>query len=514
MRSGAFAILSLVAVAACGDRATDPGAAGGAAALTVVAGAVTRDTVLAHVADALRVELRDGRGRPRPGVDVVVEARDAAAQAGEAGVFLCPPEYSCELLSAREIDAVTSATIKTDALGRAAIRVRLGATVGEAVVAVADPISGARDSVTYEVRAGRPAVIVGSVPDTTVYVGGRYRIATAVFDRWGNDRSDVAVRFESSRPGVAMVAADGVVDAVGVGRGRIEASAGSASVTFFASVPPRGVLAAVSMRHPADGAPAPSSEVVLIELDGSNRRRLVALRSPTASGLDWAPNGQDLLFDDLTSAGVRLLVADPTGSTRRVTTDPTPFTAEPHGRFAPDGRTVYLSGVQGTAPSQSISLWRADPDGRLTSVGPAPAPDSIDWRGAVSPDGTRIAYATNRRGYPAVIRTLDVRTGAVTPLDVPGQLPAWSPAGDLLAYSAFDAGGAARGAPSLMRADGTARRALGPAGVYAEGVDWSGDGEWLLVRNATTSRHELVPVAGGESLPLHFTRYFTVAALR
>ena len=108
----------------------------------------------------------------------------------------------------------------------------------------------------------------------------------------------------------------------------------------------------------------------------------------------------------------------------------------------------------------------------------------------MSPDGTRLAYGTNRPGGGAFIRLLDLRTGAVTPLDVAGQSPAWSPAGDAIAYSA---GGGVR----LMRPDGTAQRGVTADGGYAEGVDWSADGRWLLARNQTTFRYELIALAGG-----------------
>lgn len=516
-RSTVIALGALAATACGPDRPTAPGVRpGGGAGLTLTPGESRGDSVLAYAKPHLAIVVRDGAGRPLAGVSLLVEARPASdpSRPVQPAAFLCPPSRSCELNAGNTIDADIATTLTTDDLGRATIRVRFGIVPGEAVVVVSAQSLGLRDSVAYLVAPGAPAQVIGSVPDTAVYVGGRYRIVAAAFDRWGNARPDRVVQFSSARADIATVAVDGVVSAVAVGRGRVEATAGGASAAFFVSVPPRGVLVANETRSPAEFGAAAYAGVVSVELDGSNYRRLVATRSAGQYPVDWAPNGQDVLFHDATADGVRAFVLDAAGVVRRVTADPVPFKRELHGRFAPDGRTVYFTAVQGDAPLLSHSLWRANPDGTVANLGPAPAIDSTDWRAAVSPDGTRLAYVTNRRGYPAVMRTLDLATGVIDRLDVPGQYPAWAPGGDVLAYSAFDASGGVSGAVMVMRPDGTGQRVVAPAGEYAEGADWSGDGRWLLVRNRTANRYELLPAQGGEAIPLPYTRYLNGATLR
>jgi Tol biopolymer transport system component len=67
-----------------------------------------------------------------------------------------------------------------------------------------------------------------------------------------------------------------------------------------------------------------------------------------------------------------------------------------------------------------------------------------------------------------------------------------------------------------MNTDGTNQRRVSPStGGYNPdaGLDWSADGQWIVVRGQSTL--ELLNVTSGESLPLPFaTRLFQPAFLR
>ena len=84
--------------------------------------------------------------------------------------------------------------------------------------------------------------------------------------------------------------------------------------------------------------------------------------------------------------------------------------------------------------------------------------------------------------------------------EVPGQTPVWSPDGTRIART----GPLGVGGIWVMQADGSGdRRVSERTGSYGEGLDWSQDGEWLIVRGA--SMLELINVASGLTLRLPFT---------
>jgi TolB protein len=118
-----------------------------------------------------------------------------------------------------------------------------------------------------------------------------------------------------------------------------------------------------------------------------------------------------------------------------------------------------------------------------------------------SPDGTRLVYVRRTGGGQDYVRTLDLGTGNVVAIDVPGHAPAWSPLGDLIAYVDLREGSVLK----VMRPDGTGQRQVSAGGGYDKSVQWSPDGKWLLSYNEISARIHLIDVATGVAMALGYS---------
>lgn len=115
----------------------------------------------------------------------------------------------------------------------------------------------------------------------------------------------------------------------------------------------------------------------------------------------------------------------------------------------------------------------------------------------VSPDGTEVAYLSDNGGHGNlwITGTSGASARQVTFEQDPAMaigVPAWSPAGDLIAFLLTQKG---RTCVTTIRPDGSdlryvAERAWAPT--------WSGDGRWLYYRSLANRRFEKMPVDGGE----------------
>jgi len=211
----------------------------------------------------------------------------------------------------------------------------------------------------------------------------------------------------------------------------------------------------------------------------------------------WSPDKVHLVLR-LGFNTLSLWVADTTGVIRRLI----PADSQPGqliaGQYSRDGVWIYFHSNDCNVNSR---MRRIHPDGtgvELLSLQPDRCFGAYDAWPSPSPDGGRIAYA-DVTGGGSVIRILDIATGGVTPLDISGQRPRWSPVGDEIAYVDSER-------VKIMRSDGTAQRTVSTGGRrYEPSLDWSPDGAWIVVRAADTSRLDLIHVASGMTLPLAFT---------
>ena len=470
-RSIVPALLCAVVLSGCKDNGvTEPGDP----SLTIEAGATATDTIQATLVQSLVVRVRDGRGRPAAGQIVRFEPLVIIHRSG-----LTSASVHMSLAAANDFTS-TSRVVTTDADGRASVMVRLGTTAGIGGIEVSVPQFGIADTATHVITPGAGVRVVAEPGDTVVYIGGTLTLRAAVTDRFANWRAD-PVSLTRLAGGVSLQGQ--TLSAQTGGVAKIVATAGTMSDTSVVAVVPPGTLA-VGNRLIG---------VATVNLDGSGYRVV----TPTgAQYVRWAPDGTSITFDNGYSLPAKVVTME--GVVRPVRPSSENSGAEMYPIYSPDGAWIYLT-VFG-APEYAYRLWRARADGseaaRLVSSSP-----EEDMLASPSPDGTRLVYVRRIGESNDTLRILDLASGAVTRIGVPGHAPAWSPLGDLIAYVDLKAGGVL----SVVRPDGTGRRPVSADGNYEMAVSWSPDGAWLVAHNYTTHKVHLVEVATGATIPLAFS---------
>jgi TolB protein len=120
---------------------------------------------------------------------------------------------------------------------------------------------------------------------------------------------------------------------------------------------------------------------------------------------------------------------------------------------------------------------------------------------SLSPDGKRLVFSTGDWGTLAIV---DIATGEWSYVDgALGTSPAWSPDGSRIAYVATGNDGARL---HTVAPDGSDNHRVGDeASSYDVGIDWSPDGKWIIARNNSRNRLEIVDATSGLTFPLGFT---------
>jgi TolB protein len=177
-----------------------------------------------------------------------------------------------------------------------------------------------------------------------------------------------------------------------------------------------------------------NKELWLMDYDGANQRQLTSLRS-IALTPRWSPDGSRIAFTCYPTSGTLLSAQICIYSmlTERLITWPRYRGTNSSPAWSPDGtKIMFMSSMYGTP-----ELFVADTDGshvrRLThSVGASTSPA---WNPRT---GQQVAFVSDRGGLPQLY-TMDAEGGDVLKLPLPdmGYVidPAWSPNGQLLAFS-------------------------------------------------------------------------------
>jgi Tol biopolymer transport system component len=182
---------------------------------------------------------------------------------------------------------------------------------------------------------------------------------------------------------------------------------------------------------------------------------------------------------------------------------------DPAARFSRDGSSIFFAhqGL-GTMPR---GLYNIRVDGSQMERLGAPGDDGQEYMPAPSHDGLLLAYVSTRSPcHDACIRILDVqtnqdRTFAGREYLALGKNVAWAPTEDLIAY-------ATDSQIRLVRSDGTGERVLASEMSGVTWMDWSPDGQWLLV--SLDGPVTLLNVQTGERLPIGQLTHFGAASWR
>lgn len=443
--------------------------------LAMVLGPELDDTVGALPARPLEARLTWARGCPAAGLTVSFSSPRAR-----------PPRFTGpDPVAYFGTGAAAVLAVRTDAAGRAATPVRLASIAGSFHLHALAVEAGAADSVRLVVRPGSPVSLEAAPRDTAAYPGRGYALRLRVLDRSGN-ATPAAVVVTARSPEVAGFAG-GRVEAARHGRAVFRVQSGPLVDSVQVSVVPRGTLAASRVVYSSGVLPG----VLVTELDGTRLRTLYesGRRGHNLDmAPDWSPDGSRLVFHDVlpTSLDFGLIVSDTLGSARALFP---PAGSRAWGSFSPDGRWVYF--LDGPMPSRGPADGSAPPEALLFDPG---FQEHRPGSPSVSPAGTHFVYSRS-----GVLRLFDVAARTHRSLGISGQMPRWSPGGDLVAYLADER-------IWVMRPDGTARRAVTAAGArFGEGLYWSPDGAWLVSRSGHTGVLHVVEAATGLSLPLSFT---------
>lgn len=222
-----------------------------------------------------------------------------------------------------------------------------------------------------------------------------------------------------------------------------------------------------------------SGRIALADTNGANVRRLAA--PVNVNGVDWSPDGSELVFDGGDGDSLRLYVmrADGTGY-RRLTRYAGP---ERHPAWSPDGsRIVYERSLLGGFLDLYVTRVSDGETTRLTALPTGVNALTPTW----SADGRKIAFSMVGLALTGRLAVMDADGKNLRTLTGPDGWhmngPAWSPDGRYIAASGTDATNDMRSRLFLFDLNaGAVRQFLdSPSGVSHElSPAWSADGAWI-----------------------------------
>lgn len=233
-----------------------------------------------------------------------------------------------------------------------------------------------------------------------------------------------------------------------------------------------GVVGAVACGREVSGAPpitlSTAPGVYAASTDGSGTRRLNVLGTAMSRG----PRGEIALL-----AGRWLAVMTDDGTDLRRLTSINPETEDPQPpAWAPDGRRIAVSNgryCDPYGPCRRSDIWVLDAkSGRRIST--IPYGKGPSW----SPDGKRLSYLGGRSEgdvrsrVPYGIFVADAR-GKHRRYLARGELPAWSPRSDVIAYAAISRSGRFLGLHFVGADNGRIRAVASSQPAFA----WSPEGK-------------------------------------
>jgi TolB protein len=243
----------------------------------------------------------------------------------------------------------------------------------------------------------------------------------------------------------------------------------------------------------------PFKEIFTMDWDGENMKQISDHKSVSLSPA-WSPDGSKVAYTSfvyspaLKSRNASLFLYDLLNKNRWMVSFQKGINSG--ANFMPSGLELLLTiSKEGTPDIYRITSGGTSKS-QLTS-GPAGA---MNVEPAISPDGKRIAFSSDRGGWP-MIYVMDVGGGNIKRLTFAGKYnasPTWSPDGNKLAFAGFDK---THFDIFMMNADGTdlsrlttARKPNGK-GANNEDPTFSPDGRHIMFTSDRTGNYQLYIVS-------------------
>ena len=255
------------------------------------------------------------------------------------------------------------------------------------------------------------------------------------------------------------------------------------------------------------GGVAGASDLYTIPITGGEPRRLTR-RNTAFGGVSWTPDGRELVYSVLESAGFRLwrvpAVGPPTGNGDRIT-DTGEDAMSPSLPRRTSARLAYSKVVEDV--SVRIVDLAAPRSGEIIAASTplADASFSRDCGVRMSPDGSEVAFSSLRSGEHLlwVSRRDGSSVRKVTPMGAPEMAAGgWSPDGRRIVFDATIDGNR-----DVYVADATGgqrkRLTVEPS---ADGIaSWSSDGRWIYFVSNRSSGPQIWKVAAEGGPPTQVT---------
>lgn len=428
--------------------------------VSILSGAALSDTVYARPAEPLTIELTDGGGQPAAGIEVVFSS-------------VVHPEYGSGVAFRQEGRTFATLRDTTDADGRVSVGLQfLGphAHNSGAVISVPAWRRVEIDTVHYAILPGAVHAIVPPPSYTAVTIGDSVAYPALLYDTYGNIRQEGALCTVSND--LARVSGECMLHGLAFGAATVTLHHGDLSASAPLVVVPAGEIAIENYG------------LEVLRLDGSSYRKV------DYSGITpgWTASGDSLLFAKSDPAGGprHLWITDPDqpGTERAAIPSRSGSPGEASPEATRDGAWIYFSAAVGDLQHGS-EIWRARRDGtaaeRVTALS---TEGRRDFAPSLDSGGERLLYTSCAGPFDCVpvLRILNLVTGTDREVAA-GTMGRFSPDGARIAALRD-------GAVVLLDASGVDLREF-DSPANATGVDWSPDGQFLVVT-------AVIPVPHGE----------------